>query len=185
MSARSRMVPRGGSIPTGHSIALKLTLSRFQHALPAILPTAEFCSGSIRCPASTEIIFFAHSRCTWKKEITSAAMCALSRLYSASCEKLLCLLTSVRSNFISERAISRAPSRCHPRQHRNMRINIIINNDVTFAIVESVQTAGVLCKRSPPRDRHREKQRIESRIVKPLPEVSTGCYQQSLFVISN
>src|SRR5208282_15406 len=95
------------------------------------------------------------------------------------------MFATVQTNSISERAVSRASPRRHPRQHRDMRINIVIDNDLTFPVVEPVQTASILSKRSPPRDWHREKQRVESRVIEPLPEVSPSCNQQSLFVISN
>ena len=66
-----------------------------------------------------------------------------------------------------------------------MRIDIVIDNNLSFPVVEPVQTAGILSKRSPPRDWHREKQRVESRVIEPLPEVSPSCNQQSFLVISN
>ena len=103
---------------------------------------------------------------------------------SVTCEKLF-MFAAVQTDFIAERAISRASPRRHPHQHWNTTIDIVIDNDLTFPIVEPVQTASILSKRSPPRDRHREKQRVESRIIEPLPEVSPSCNQQSLFVVSN
>jgi hypothetical protein len=62
----------------------------------------------------------------------------------------------------------------HSRQHRHVQIGIVVDAHLALAVVQTMRSAGVLRDRSSPRDRKRQKQRVQTRIVEPLANVLTS-----------
>src|SRR5439155_22021562 len=74
---------------------------------------------------------------------------------------------------VAERLVSATASVEHPRQHGNVQIRVVINPHFAFAFVEAMQSAHILSDRSPPRNRQREEQSIETRVVESLADESS------------
>jgi len=62
----------------------------------------------------------------------------------------------------------------HSRQHRDRRVDIIVHFDDVLAVVKTMQPPDVLLQRNMPRNRHRQKQGVEARIVESLANVAPG-----------
>jgi type IV secretory pathway VirD2 relaxase len=80
-------------------------------------------------------------------------------------------------NAISEAPISGLPLDRHFREHRFVLIDVVVDDDISFRGVQPVQPAGVLSQDSAPGDRHCQKQRVESRIIKPFAEIAARSHQ--------
>lgn len=73
---------------------------------------------------------------------------------------------------ISNRAVAFRPALVHPRQHRNTTIYVVVDLHESFVVVETVQPAHVLLERALPGDRHRQEERIQTRVVKTFAYVA-------------
>ena len=77
-------------------------------------------------------------------------------------------------NHVAHRSVSTQSFAEHPLQGGNVGIDVIVDPDFVFAGVFAVQPAGILLERTAPRDRHREKEGIEPRIIEPLADKAPG-----------
>src|SRR5947208_2953041 len=59
---------------------------------------------------------------------------------------------------------------------------LLIDPHFPFAVVESVQSADVLCDRTSPRDRKRYEQRVQPPIIESFPDVFAGRQHHTLIV---
>lgn len=62
----------------------------------------------------------------------------------------------------------------HPGKHGNSAIDVVIDTHFRLCRMKAVQPADVLLECSAPRNRQREKERIQSRIIETFANVSTG-----------
>jgi len=60
----------------------------------------------------------------------------------------------------------------HRGQNWHAAIHIIINDNLAFAVVQTMQATNVLLQRAAPRNRHGQKKRVEARIVEALADVT-------------
>src|SRR5262249_33682576 len=86
---------------------------------------------------------------------------------------------------VPDRLVPSAAAIKHPRQNRYIEIGVIIYSNLALSIVQAVQTSDILSNRSSPRDRHGEKQRIQTRIVKTLADIAARRQKHPLLVIRN
>jgi hypothetical protein len=73
----------------------------------------------------------------------------------------------------------------HSRQHRYVEIGVVVDAHLAFPVVQTMQPAGVLRDRPPPRDRKRQKQRVQTRVVESLANVLASRKDDSPFVTRN
>jgi len=73
----------------------------------------------------------------------------------------------------------------HPREHPDIDIDVIVNLHRLLVVVEPVEAAHVLLQRSLQRDWHRQKQRVETAIVKAFANVASGSKDHPRFGICN
>ena len=66
------------------------------------------------------------------------------------------------------------------REHGDLLVDLIEDERIGLPVVPSVQPTDVLCQRSLPRDRHREKQGIKPSVVEAFAKVAAGREDQSL-----
>jgi hypothetical protein len=71
-------------------------------------------------------------------------------------------------NAVPHGRITLPPFLEHFRKHRYSIINVVVNPDFCFSSVRAVESTNVLLQGSTPRNRERQKQRIQARIVKAL-----------------
>ena len=64
-------------------------------------------------------------------------------------------------------------------------VHIIINDDFPFVVMQTMQPANILLQRATPRNRHGEKKRVQTRIVKTFADVTASRQQDSFFAIGN
>src|ERR1017187_1763217 len=76
--------------------------------------------------------------------------------------------------FVPDGSISFEPLLVHPREHRNVCIHVVVNPNNLLAVVNSMQATHELLQGAAPRNRHRQEQRVEPRIVKTLAYVASG-----------
>jgi hypothetical protein len=88
-----------------------------------------------------------------------------------------------RQDFITHVAVTLQSPVVHTREHSDVGIDVIIYFDDTLVIVKPMEPSHVLLKRAFPRNRHRQEQRVESSIVKPLTYVAASCQDQALLAI--
>ena len=69
---------------------------------------------------------------------------------------------------VADRLVTAAAPVEHPREHRDVEVRVVVDAHFALAVVQPVQPAGVLRDCAPPRDRQREEQRVEARIVEAL-----------------
>ena len=62
-------------------------------------------------------------------------------------------------------------------------MHIIINDDLAFAVVQTMQAANILLKRAAPRNRHDQEKGVEARIVEAFTDVTASRQQNSFLVI--
>jgi hypothetical protein len=62
----------------------------------------------------------------------------------------------------------------HSGQNRHAHVDVVVDNHLTLRVVETVQPAGILGKRTFPRDRHGKEKRIEAGIIETLAEIAPG-----------
>ena len=71
----------------------------------------------------------------------------------------------------------------HPGQHGDIAVDIVHHADLGLGVMFAVQPTGVLYQRTLPRDGHREKECVESGIVKSFAyELARGQYEPLLGV---
>ena len=70
----------------------------------------------------------------------------------------------------------------HSRQHRHVEVGIVVDAHLSLAVVEPMESARVLRDRASPRDRQRQKQRVQARIVESLSDVFAGGKNDSCFI---
>ena len=79
--------------------------------------------------------------------------------------------------------VTRAAPVEHPRQHRHVKIGVIIDLHFTLARVQPVQAAHILCDRPSPRYRQREEQRVQPWLVEALADVTASGQQRTPLVV--
>src|SRR6266550_7554051 len=77
-------------------------------------------------------------------------------------------------NRIAERRVPCKTLLVHASQHRYHHIRIVVDVDFALVVVEAMQAAHVLLQSTFPRNRHCEKKRIKTWVVKSLAEVTSG-----------
>ena len=70
----------------------------------------------------------------------------------------------------------------HSRQHGHVEIGVIVDAHLALPVVQTMQPARVLRDRSPPRDRKRQKQRVQTWVVESLANVLAGREDDSPFL---
>lgn len=75
---------------------------------------------------------------------------------------------------IAEAAIASLSLRCHACQDRHCRVDVVVDHDLTLALVLAMQAADVLCQRALSRDPHGQEQGVELRIAETLAQVAPG-----------
>ena len=96
--------------------------------------------------------------------------------------------SQVKSDFLGvvpDRTISAQAPFEHACKHGYITVNIIVDANLGLVGVEAVESAGVLNKCSFPGYRQSQKQRVQSRIVKPFSNITPGCKNQPFFVIGD
>src|SRR5271155_3439 len=88
-----------------------------------------------------------------------------------------------RQHFVTHVAVALQSPVVHPREHSDVGIDVIVDFDDTLVIVKPMESSDVLLKRAFPRNRHRQEQRVETSIVKPLTYVAASCQDQALLAI--
>src|SRR2546423_1846001 len=83
---------------------------------------------------------------------------------------------------ITQGFVAFCPLGRHAREHRNGRVDIVIHDDITLAIVVTVQAADILRECPAPRNRHNQKQRVEARVVEAFAQVSACCENEALLL---
>ncbi len=78
----------------------------------------------------------------------------------------------LRVDCISQRFVSSQPLIEHSGEHWNRVIDVVIDLDHFLTVMQPVQPADVLLQGSPPRDRHREKERVQTRVVETFSDVA-------------
>jgi hypothetical protein len=78
----------------------------------------------------------------------------------------------LRVDCISQRFVSSQPLVEHPGEHRNRGIDVVVDLDRFLAVMLAVQPADILLQGSPLRDRHREKERVQTRVVEAFSDVA-------------
>ena len=81
---------------------------------------------------------------------------------------------------VTKRAVSGPPLRRHPGQDRHRCINIIDDKDIGLSGVSPVQSSHILSQRPLPGNRHRQEERIEARVIKPLPDAASCRHDEAL-----
>ena len=81
---------------------------------------------------------------------------------------------------VSKRAVSCPPLRRHPGQDRHRGVHIIDDKDIGLSGVSPVQSPHILRQRPLPGNRHRQEQRIEARVIKPLADVASRRQDEAL-----
>ena len=79
-----------------------------------------------------------------------------------------------QENRVADGLIAAAAPVEHPRQHRHVEVRVVVDAHLALAVVEAVQSARVLGDRAAPRDRKRQEQRVQTRIVESLADVLAG-----------
>lgn len=67
-----------------------------------------------------------------------------------------------------------------PDSHRHLAIDIVVDADLALGRMQSVNSTGVLDESALPRDRHGQKQSVESSVVETLADVSASRDDDSL-----
>ena len=75
---------------------------------------------------------------------------------------------------IADAGIARLPLAVHPLKHRNVDIDIIVDADLGFTFVETMQASGVLVQPALPGNRHRQEERIQARFIESFADERTG-----------
>ena len=96
---------------------------------------------------------------------------------------LFCLKSVLVASHIPHRAIASKPLSIHPRQNRDLLVDIIVDLNDSLSSMGAVQPPGILLECSPPRDRQGKKQGIQPRIVKAFSYVPSSSKKESLLVI--
>jgi Domain of unknown function (DUF5615) len=65
---------------------------------------------------------------------------------------------------------------------QDLDFGVVVNAHFALAVVEAMQSADVLRDRPPPRDRQRQKQCVEARIIESFTDVFTGGQDRAPFV---
>ena len=68
------------------------------------------------------------------------------------------------------------------RKHRHLAVYVVVDPDLGLARVEAMQPAGVLDEGALPRDRQRQKERVQAGVVEALANVPTRGQDEALFV---
>src|SRR6266496_4791564 len=75
---------------------------------------------------------------------------------------------------VANRGISFQPSLVHPRQHRNVRIHIVVDLNNMLVVMKPMQSPDILLESSFPRNWHSQKKSIQPGIVKPFADIAPG-----------
>ena len=67
----------------------------------------------------------------------------------------------------------------HPRQHRHVEVGVVVHAHFTLAVIEAVQPAGILRNRPVPRNRQRQKKRIQPGVIKTLAHITASGQDQA------
>ena len=81
---------------------------------------------------------------------------------------------------VPDRLVPPQPLGEHPRQHRDVAIDVVVDAHLELALVQTVQSSRVLHDRPLPRDRHRQEQRVQPGVVEPLTEEAARRQHQPL-----
>jgi hypothetical protein len=73
----------------------------------------------------------------------------------------------------------------HSSQHENVRIHVVINLDHALVVVQAVEASDVLLQGPLPRDRHRQEQRVQARVVEAFANVTARGKDDSLFGVGH
>src|ERR1700722_13020766 len=90
-----------------------------------------------------------------------------------------------RLDFVSDGPVSFQPLLIHPRKHSNLCIHVIEHSHDLLPVVDPMKTPDVLLERAAPRDRHREKQSVESGVVEALADVASSGKQDTRVSVGN
>src|SRR5216684_5533502 len=69
----------------------------------------------------------------------------------------------------------------HSRQHGHVQVGVVVDSYLTLAVIQAMQPSDVLRNRSPPRDRQRQEQRVQARIVESLSDVFASRQDDATF----
>ena len=68
-------------------------------------------------------------------------------------------------NGIPHRPITTESLRVHSSEHGDVTVDVVVNTNLALAFVQTVQAANVLLQCASPRDGHREKKGVETRVI--------------------
>src|ERR1043166_818399 len=83
---------------------------------------------------------------------------------------------------VTNRGVALQPTLVHPGQHQNVTVHIIVDLHKSLVVVETMQPAYILLQCALPGDRHGQKERVETRVVKPFSDVASRRQNHSRFV---
>ncbi len=82
-------------------------------------------------------------------------------------------LLRIVNDFIAHVAVSLHSATVHSRQHQNVGIDVVVDLNDSLGVVKSMKSPDVLLKRSLPRNRHRQEQRIEPGVIESFADVAS------------
>src|SRR5665213_1304789 len=85
-----------------------------------------------------------------------------------------------RANAITQSAVSGLPFLSHSCQYGNRGVNVVVYGNFSFVGVIAVEPAGILRDGAFPRNRHCQEERVETRVVEALAEISPRCKDEPL-----
>ena len=71
----------------------------------------------------------------------------------------------------------------HTSKHGHVPVHVVIDPDLSLALMSPVKATGVLHQSPSPGNRHHQKQRVEACVIEPLTDESTGREDQSLLIV--
>src|SRR5204862_6494796 len=71
----------------------------------------------------------------------------------------------------------------HPGEDGDVAVDVVVDADLYLPRMQAMEATRILHQRALPRDRHREKERVEPRVVESFTDVAAGRDEQPRFSV--